>query len=128
MEYVVFAIDHNRNNHHVAKFEAHMDKARAMGKMLGQMVRGIGCWEGILEQIYICTKSDYLKHAAQWAPLQECVLVVNEDARQPAYTADAATLQQIDMVGPVRHVTASEAMASMAWTYNAVTGKYFVAG
>lgn len=128
MEYVIFAIDHNRNNHHVAKFERHMDTADSMGKMLGKMVRGIGCWEGELEQVYMLTRADYIKHAAQWAHLQQCVLVVNEDTRQPAYVADADTLTQQAMVGPVREVSAKEAMASMAWTYNAVTGKYFVAG
>lgn len=128
MEYVIFAIDNNTDVHTNAKFLRAIDTARVMGKMLGDtMVHAIGYWEGILEPSFILTRSDYMAHAKGWAKDQECVLVVNDDDRQPAYVACPKTLKEFSCVGVIQEITPEQAKDEKAWTFNMTSGKYFVA-
>ena len=125
---VIFAIDNNTDTHTVAKFLRYLDTVRAMRKMNGTVTHCIGCWEGILEPSYMMDQVDYDAHVKDsgFVDKQVCVLHVPGDTRQPC------TLVYPDgkheSVGPMREVSASEALQAMGWTYVQATGKYFVTG
>lgn len=129
MEYVVFAIDNNTDNHTVAKFMRLMDTKRALGDMTGNMVQCIGNWEGILEVSYIVTTTDYVAHVipSGYAKGQMAVMVVPASTRQPATIWDADLGKMQVVLGPVKEITAQDAKPDVAWTFNTTTGKYFTA-
>ena len=123
---VIFAIDNNTNTHTVAKFMRYLDTVRAMRKMNGTVTHCIGYWEGTLEPSYMMDQTDFDVHVKDsgFVDGQDCVLHVPGDTRQPCTIVEPNGTQH--SVGPMREVTASEAMKAAAWTYVQATGKYFV--
>jgi len=124
---VIFAIDNNTDTHTVAKFLHYLDTVRAMRKMNGTVTHCVGMWEGILEPSYMMDQTDFDAHVKDsgFVDSQDCVLHVPGDTRQPCSLVYPDGKQE--SVGPMREVSASEAMQSVGWTYVQATGKYFVA-
>ena len=129
MEYIVFAIDNNTDTHTVAKFLRHMDTAKAMGKMTGNMVHGVGYWEGILKPTYIVNRDDYKAHVAGsgYVDGQDGVLVAPHGTRQPAHVATADLSTVLTGLGPIQEVPKEEVHSWDAWTFNMTSGRYFAA-
>ena len=123
---VIFAIDNNTDTHTVAKFLRYMDTVRAMRKMNGTVTHCIGYWEGILEPSYMMDEIDYNAFVKDsgFVDDQDCVLHVPGDTRQPCALVYPNYTDWC--LGPMREVSASEAMKANAWTYVQATGKYFV--
>lgn len=121
---VIFAIDDNTDLHTVAKFMRHMDTAKAVHKLRGMFVQCIGMYNGVLEPAYMMNERDYRQLVATtgYVAQQDCILLVPRDVRQPC------TLEFPDhqfAIGPMREVSAAEAMQCSSWTYVQVTNKYF---
>ncbi len=124
MNKIIFAIDNNTDVHVVAKFMRHMDTCRAMSTLKGSFVQCIGMYNGILEPAYMMDETDYrqLVASTDYVVLQDCILLVPQDVRQPC------TLEFPDHkfgIGPMREVLPSTAMRSSSWTYVQATNKYF---
>ena len=121
---VIFAIDDNTDLHTVAKFMRHMDTVRALNELRGMFVQCIGMYNGVLEPSYMMDESDYRQLVAttDYMAWQDCILLVPRDVRQPC------TLEFPDhqiSIGPMREVSAAEAMQCSSWTYVQATNKYF---
>ena len=129
MNYVIFAIDNNEDFHNVAKFMRHIDTQKALGKLKGNIVENVGYWEGIMETSYTLREEDYMEFVVSlgYTQNQDCVLVLTDNPRQPAHLADSMTLAFKESVGIIKQISAEEAKASDAWTYNKTSGKYFAA-
>jgi hypothetical protein len=121
---VIFAIDNDDDIHAVAKFLRHVDTLQAMTKV-GVVTQLIGCYKGKLEKSYMI-REDQFKYVRRFTERQESVLLVPGDVRQPCVLEYADG----DMVGigPMRQVSAVEALQADAWTYNPKVDKYFVCG
>ena len=121
---VIFAIDDNTDLHTVAKFMRHMDTARALNELRGMFVQCIGMYNGVLEPSYMMDESDYRQLVAttDYTVWQDCILLVPRDVRQPC-TLEFPDLQLA--IGPMREVSAAEAMQCSSWTYVQATNKYF---
>lgn len=122
LERIIFAIDNDRNPHQVAKFMRHMDALVAMDKAM-PFVQTIGCYKGQLENSYMIYAKD-LHHVQNYIENQECILRVPGDVRQPCVLEypDGSS----ESIGPMREVSAVEALQADAWTYVPGSGKYFV--
>ena len=129
MEYVIFAIDNNKDTHAVAKFLRHMDTKRALGELKGSMVHCVGNWDGILEVSYILRRDDYLAHVLPlgFTQEQEAVMIAPSDTRQPASILSHDLGEHFQELGPVRNIAPHEATPDVAWTFNTISGKYFTA-
>ena len=125
MEQIIFAIDNDNDPHVVAKFMRHCDTERAMGRMWPiSMV--IGCYNGQLERSYIVLAQEFDK-VKDYVKDQESILRVPADTRQPCVLEYLSTGER-ESVGPMREVSAQEALQAMAWTYEPIEQKYFVCG
>ena len=129
MDYVVFAIDNNKDTHAVAKFLRHMDTKRALGELKGNMVHCVGNWEGILEVSYILRRDDYLAHVLPmgFTQEQEAIMVAPMRREQPASIMSHDLVDHLQELGPVRNIPAHEATPDVAWTFNTISGQYFTA-
>ena len=126
--YTIFSIDGVNDLHAKAKFLRHMDTARAMDKLRGNMVLCIGAWEGVLEQSFMMLTADYKAHVEPYGftDKQESVLEVPQDQRQPCVIVwNDGTREAI---GPMRQVSPVEALQHKGWTYVPDRNAYYVAG
>ncbi len=129
MDYVVFAIDNNKDLHTVAKFTRHIDTKRAMGGLNGDMVQCIGNWEGILEVSYIMRRDDYERYVLTggFTKGQEAVMIAPRDNRLCASIVSFDMGHTFATLGAIREISVSEATHDVAWTFNTISGKYFTA-
>lgn len=123
LEQVIFAIDNDANTHTVAKFMRHVDTLRAMGR-IDTVNCLIGCYKGHLERAYMM-RADQFHEVSEYVRGQETILRVPGDSRQPC-VLDYLNSEDVVVLGPMREVSAMEALASEAWTYEQNSGKYFV--
>ena len=125
LERVIFAIDNDNDTHVVAKFMRHVDTLRAMGK-IASVVQLIGCYKGQLERSYMI-RADRFDLVADYVRHQESILLVPGDQRQPCVLEYLAGGDHVS-VGPMRSVSAAEALQADAWTYNPNVDKYYICG
>lgn len=125
-EKTIFAIDNNNDIHTVAKFMRHLDTARAMGDLQGNITLCVGYWEGILEQSFLMDSVDYARFVLGFGftKEQECILRVSGDTRQPC-TLETFDGKHIASVGVMCEVSAEGAKELDAWTFVPATNKYF---
>jgi hypothetical protein len=121
LERIIFAIDNDTDAHVVAKFLRHVDTKRAMMQM--QPVElCVGCYKGALERSYMVLAKDF-HHVADFVKNQESILRVPGDTRQPC-VLEYLEGGSVVPLGPMRRVSASEALVQDAWTY--YEGSYYV--
>lgn len=128
LEKVIFAIDNNADLHTVAKFTRHLDTARALGKLQGDVAACIGQWTDVdgnahLEPSYMMDRVDYDAFVAEsrYVDKQVCVLLVAGDTRQPCALLfpDGYT----ETLNPMRQLATPVGVKD--WTYVISTGMYF---
>lgn len=128
LEQVIFAIDNDANTHTVAKFMRHVDTLRAMGR-IDTVNCLIGCYKGRLERAYMM-RADQFHEVSEYVQGQETILRVPGDSRQPCVLEHLNQAgvhpEGVVVLGPMSEVSAIEALASEAWTYEQNSGKYFI--
>jgi len=125
LERVIFAIDNDNDTHVVAKFMRHVDTLRAMGK-IDPVVQLVGCYKGQLERSYMM-RADQLDYVSDYVRFQESILLVPGDTRQPCVLEYLETRERVGL-GPMRQVSASEALQAEAWTYSQEQNAYYICG
>lgn len=125
LEQIIFAIDNDNDPHTVAKFMRHCDTERAMQRMPA-LVMLIGCYEGKLERSYMIPAM-HLDKVKDYIKNQDSILRVPSDTRQPCVLEYMSSGMR-EGIGPMREVSAQEALQAMAWTYEPIEGKYYTCG
>jgi hypothetical protein len=126
MKYVIFSIDNVTNTHAQAKFLRHIDTARAMQKMKGNMIHCIGSYKGEIEPSYLMLWDDFKEHVIGmgFVENQESILRVSECNKQ--YAELVYSDQTRESVGSLKDVSKDEAMKHDAWTYRPDLNMYWI--
>lgn len=130
LERVIFSIDNADDTHQMAKFLRYVDTLNAEGRLYAPVTLCIGKWGDELEPSFMMYYSDFEKYVVPsgYVDGQACWIKVPGDVRQPCSVVWSLFVLPTDPtdLGPMREVTAEEALQSEGFTYVISTGRYFV--
>lgn len=126
MSYVIFSIDNWWDLHTLAKFTRHVDTLRSMGKLQGNVVSLVGCYEDVLETSFLVTERDFEDHVltSDYVKGQHSFMYVSEQKQMPAriVTQDGEILQR----GRLKQVSVINALDQSGWTYRPDVNTYYI--